>query len=174
MTPAQLLAQLGPQLFGAQWKSAMERALKIREGRIDDWSKGRGVPPPGVWLELAALVQDRRELLQRLHIPVLEMAGRPAPRIYQGELNGLEFVVEPYDDGTYPTVHLQDGTGFWEPLSDLERMIPADAIAFQLRRGDIPGEVTPAMPGARVSYPPEMRTTNAIGTFAVSTERRRR
>lgn len=71
MTPADLLANVGRALFGERWKSDMDQALGIKPGRSDDWSKGRGEPPPGVWQEVRGLLVTRRVEIDRL-LPQLE------------------------------------------------------------------------------------------------------
>lgn len=67
MTSTQILDRIGRVLFGDNYKGQMARTLMInRESTVDDWASGRSTPSPGVWLELAALLQDRTNEMPHL------------------------------------------------------------------------------------------------------------
>jgi hypothetical protein len=66
MTSAELLAAAGRALFGERWKSDMDQFLRVKSGRSDDWSKGRGEPAPGVWRDIGRLLQERHEQIPAL------------------------------------------------------------------------------------------------------------
>jgi hypothetical protein len=89
MTSGQLLTKIGRLLFGERWKSDVAHAInaeaerngetrRVTPDRIDDWSKDRGsLPPAGVWLALAGLLQDREASmaeLPRLKVAVIDLA----------------------------------------------------------------------------------------------------
>jgi hypothetical protein len=64
---AELFAAAGRALFGVRWKADMAFALEVSIDRFDDWSKGRGRPPPrGVWTEIEDLMRERSAELQKL------------------------------------------------------------------------------------------------------------
>jgi hypothetical protein len=145
MKPGELLTQVGHALFGERWKADIERALNIRPGRADDWSKGHGEPPPGVWLELARIISDRRKALPTLEAEVLAFGQRPPPRIYKCA-NGRKFSVKADADGSYPEVYFQVDTGNWEALIEGEQTLPPQATAFRFQRGQEVGHVRPIVP----------------------------
>lgn len=140
MTPAELFTQIGRALFGERWKADIEHVLKIRPGRADDWSKGHGEPPPGVWVELVRIIADRRKLLPALQTTASALSNLPPPRIYECT-NGRKISVKADADGSYPDVYYQTGTGFWEPLGGGERAIPLGSLAFRIQRGQEIGRI---------------------------------
>jgi hypothetical protein len=73
--PADLLTQVGRALFGDRWKADMAHALKVSVDRVDDWSKGRGNPPPqGVWFEIGGFIKDREDAFATLRGPIQRAA----------------------------------------------------------------------------------------------------
>ncbi len=58
---AELFATVGKALYGGQWRSEMARSRNVRAQVIDEWAAGKGPPiPPGVWAELRAELEARR------------------------------------------------------------------------------------------------------------------
>lgn len=88
MIPGDLLTQVGYALFGNRWKVEMARALQVSVDRVDAWSKQRGKPPPGVWPELARLIQDREQALPRLKLAVLDVENQPLGQTSSGAGGG--------------------------------------------------------------------------------------
>jgi hypothetical protein len=87
MTPAHLFDRASRALFGPRYKQPMAEALKLRRAdTIDDWASGRSEIPAGVWLEIAALVQDRREQLPEIHAAVLQQADPPSAPGFQTQV----------------------------------------------------------------------------------------
>ena len=170
MTPGELLTQVGHALFGERWKADIERALRIRHGRADDWSKGHGEPPPGVWLELAKIISDRRKTLPTLEAEVLVFGRRPPPRIYKCA-NGRKFSVKADADGSYPEVYFQIATGSWEPLIEGEQTIPPHATAFRFQRGREAGHARPIVPKYHSNIPRLQRERNGGRISAASNSR---
>jgi hypothetical protein len=82
MTSADLFVRSGQALCGSgsKWKEQLAAMLLVQTNTVDNWSKGFSRIPPGVWLELARYIQDRREMLAPLHAAVLLAADPPAPK----------------------------------------------------------------------------------------------
>ena len=58
---AELLAEVGKALYGAQWRSEMARNRNVRSQVVDEWAAGKGPAiPAGVWAELRAELDARR------------------------------------------------------------------------------------------------------------------
>lgn len=78
MTPAALFTRCGHALCGdgPRWKEQFATMLGVRTNTVDNMAKGTSRIPPGMWSEIAALVQDRREQLAPLHAEVLLAAER--------------------------------------------------------------------------------------------------
>jgi hypothetical protein len=73
--PSDLLGRVGRLLFGDRWKADMAAELKVSVDRVDDWSKGRGNPPPqGVWVEISGMIVQRKALIPGLERAVQEAA----------------------------------------------------------------------------------------------------
>jgi hypothetical protein len=84
-TPAQLFVACGNALHGEEFAAQLSRALMVDRTTVQKWSTGKSRVPPGVWLELAALIQDREVLLPELKVAVLEAAHPdPEPPAHQG------------------------------------------------------------------------------------------
>jgi hypothetical protein len=79
MIPAQLFARAGQALFGTgqDWKAQFGAALMIKPDTIDAMTKGKSRIPPGIWNEVAALLQDRAHELPTLKAKVLEQLTPP-------------------------------------------------------------------------------------------------
>ena len=73
MTPAALLVRVGHGLFGDWWKVDMAYAVGVSIDHIEDWSRGRGQPPRGVWRDLASFIQERERTLAGLEAHVLHL-----------------------------------------------------------------------------------------------------
>jgi hypothetical protein len=117
MNPPELFARCGQMLFGSgfDWKSQFGRALNgIRPDTIDAMTKGKSRIPPGVWNEIAELIQDleqRTRDLQTLKEGVADLTNKWPPRIYEWPTDGYKFTVWADADGTYPEVSFQDSAG---------------------------------------------------------------
>jgi hypothetical protein len=60
MTAAELFTAACRALWGDRFKAPAAATLEVSVDRVDDWSKGRGHPPPdGVWRELYDLLLAR-------------------------------------------------------------------------------------------------------------------
>lgn len=61
MTPAQHFVRCGQYLCGTgdRWKEQFAAMLQIRTNTVDNMAKGTSRIPPPMWLEIAALIQDR-------------------------------------------------------------------------------------------------------------------
>jgi hypothetical protein len=81
-TSADLFVCAGQALCGpgSKWKEQLAMMLLVQTNTVDNWSKGFSRIPPGVWLEIARYIQDRREMLAPLHAAVLQAADPPAPK----------------------------------------------------------------------------------------------
>lgn len=62
-TPADRIVRIGEALWGERWQAEMARALGVAKTTVQDWRQGRNAPRPGVWADLAAIVDDRRIVL---------------------------------------------------------------------------------------------------------------
>jgi len=156
MITADLLARVGYALFGDRWKADMARALQVSVDRVDDWSKRRGKPPQGVWLELAELIQDRERVLPRLKLAVLDVENQPLRRTYMATVS-LEVRVLPDVDGRFPKVKILNAVGSWSILPDDVRTLPAETTAFALEFDGQTGTLTETYIGGAVHYPPNMK-----------------
>ena len=66
MTPTELFNATGEALFGRAWKAELADRLEVNERQIRRWANGEYEPPSGVWLDLQALIFDRRRTLDEL------------------------------------------------------------------------------------------------------------
>lgn len=75
--PHDLLPQCGMALFGMQWQSEMARALGVTDRTVRRWFAGERIPP-GVWLDLIRLMQERSDLLDDLSDTARRVGGGAA------------------------------------------------------------------------------------------------
>jgi hypothetical protein len=76
MTPAELFTKVGRALCGRgpAWKQQFAAELGIRTDSADAMAKGDSRIPPGVWLDIAGLIQDRERALPALRSQALSLA----------------------------------------------------------------------------------------------------
>lgn len=70
MTDDKLIEAIGLALYGERWKAEVARDLAVSRDTVDDWSKGRMRPRPGVWLELEKICQAKAAALEKLAQPI--------------------------------------------------------------------------------------------------------
>jgi len=91
MTPAGIFATCGRILYGPHYRQTLADALKVSRQRVDDWSKGRGNPPPhGVWNDLLGLLQDRANELPQIQAAAQHFADYTAPIVQRITLTYVE------------------------------------------------------------------------------------
>jgi hypothetical protein len=94
-TASRAFLQIGRALFGDHFKAPMAAALEISVDRVDDWSKGRGNPPPaGVWRDLVQILDDRLSNLPRLRTAALVAANATGLRLTAVDFQGTHIVVD--------------------------------------------------------------------------------
>lgn len=74
-----LIAEAGQLLFGSQWQSDLAAALKVSRRAVQRWRVGDDEPRPGVWTDIAALVDARISELRRMR-PVLVAQAKASTR----------------------------------------------------------------------------------------------
>lgn len=58
-----LLDRVGRALYGTAYQTELSRTLDVRRDTVRRWLSGREAVPPGVWVELASALAERRETL---------------------------------------------------------------------------------------------------------------
>jgi DNA-binding XRE family transcriptional regulator len=81
MNEPKLIAEIGEALFGERWKSDLARELGVSRDTVDDWTKERMKPRPGVYRDLAKIVERRQAELNKL--PAKIAAGLAAAEARQ-------------------------------------------------------------------------------------------
>jgi len=89
MNAAQIFTRAGQALFGSgqDWKAQFGAALMIKPDTIDAMTKGKSRISPGIWSDLAGLLQDRAQELPTLRVKVLELvvlSSAPAAPVVTG------------------------------------------------------------------------------------------
>ena len=74
MTSAELFTATGEALYGPLWRSELGRILGYDEKQVRRWASGEYPPPVGVWADLAAMVEDKRQILADLAKPISDAA----------------------------------------------------------------------------------------------------
>lgn len=74
---AETIKAAGIALYGERYKADLAAALGVSRDTVDDWGKGRMRPRPGVWTDLAKLVDDRSKTLAKL-APAIDELGAAA------------------------------------------------------------------------------------------------
>lgn len=74
MTPAQLFTRAGILLYGDEFTAPLAKALNVERSTVRKMADGKSRVMPGMWLELAALIQDREAALPALKVAVLRAA----------------------------------------------------------------------------------------------------
>lgn len=72
--PHDLLPQVGEALWGSRWQTDMAEALSISDRTVRRWIAGERIPP-GVWLDLIRLMQERSMLLDDLSNQARDVGG---------------------------------------------------------------------------------------------------
>jgi hypothetical protein len=80
MTPAELFTAVGRALYGEQFVAPLAARLEVDRNTVGKWAAGKSRVPPGVWLELAGLIQDLEAALPALKVAVLELADKSSSR----------------------------------------------------------------------------------------------
>lgn len=88
MPPGALFTRCGHALFGdgMSWKLQFGLALGVKTDSIDAFAKGEKRIPPGLWLDIAGLIQDREIALAGLKVAVdqcINPEPSPAPGGFQ-------------------------------------------------------------------------------------------
>lgn len=66
MRPLLLLHAIGEALWGSRWQSDMAEALGVQSRTVRRWVAGETEIPPGVWVDLLRLMQERAARLDEL------------------------------------------------------------------------------------------------------------
>jgi hypothetical protein len=135
MTPAQLFARAGQALFGTgqDWKAQFGRALMIKSDSIDSMTKGDSRIPPGVWREVADMLEHRgREL------PTLRTKALLALNVASFKITMKSF------DGTHIVVGAKPGILFEGSLQACEQWV-ANQMAMVMGAVPTAVELTPSL-----------------------------
>ena len=150
------LARAGAALFGPDFKAPLAAALSIKTSTLDDMTKGRSSIPSRMWNEIAALLQDREELLPAIKGKAFDHAALPVHRLYRGP-GGIEFGIVPDTQGRWPRVQYSSvGVPIsrnWIALDDGERRLPDNAAAFRLEFEGEMGNPIELFIGGEIDYP---------------------
>ena len=66
-TTATLIRQVGEALWGERhWRAEMADALGVDDRPLRRWCAGEVEPPPGVWRDLAEIIESRRAQLSHV------------------------------------------------------------------------------------------------------------
>jgi transcriptional regulator GlxA family with amidase domain len=71
---SRLLAEAGEALYGPRWQCELARQLGVSDRTMRRWAAGTHAVPPGVYVDLLRLTQERAALLDAL-APRLREAG---------------------------------------------------------------------------------------------------
>jgi hypothetical protein len=85
--PAQTFTAVGRALYGDDFVAPLASRLGVERNTVGKWAGGKSRVPPGVWLELAALIQDRERNLPALRGHALSFAEMDQVVINRMELN---------------------------------------------------------------------------------------
>lgn len=69
-----LLTQCGEALWGARWQSDLAEAVCVSDRTVRRWVAGERIPP-GVFVDLMRIMQERAQLLDDLTQEVKQVAG---------------------------------------------------------------------------------------------------
>jgi hypothetical protein len=58
-----LLRAVGEVIWGPHWRREMVSALGVGDRPLRRWAAGEVEPPPGVWRELLATIEERQQQL---------------------------------------------------------------------------------------------------------------
>ena len=63
---SRLLVECGEALYGTRWQSELARELAVSDRTVRRWAAGTHDVPPGLWLDLLRLTQERAAVLDGL------------------------------------------------------------------------------------------------------------
>lgn len=63
---SRLLVECGEALYGQQWQSALARDLGVADRTVRRWVAGTSEVPPGLYVDLLRLTQERAAVLDAL------------------------------------------------------------------------------------------------------------
>lgn len=63
---SRLLVECGEALYGPRWQSDLARDLGVSDRTMRRWAAGTTDVPPGLWVDLLRLTQERAEALDSL------------------------------------------------------------------------------------------------------------
>jgi DNA-binding transcriptional regulator YdaS (Cro superfamily) len=63
---SRLLVECGEALYGPQWQSALARDLGVADRTVRRWVAGTSEVPPGLYVDLLRLTQERAAALDAL------------------------------------------------------------------------------------------------------------
>lgn len=63
---SRLLVECGEALFGPRWQSELARALQVSDRTVRRWVAGTSEVPPGLYVDLLRLTQERAAVLDDL------------------------------------------------------------------------------------------------------------
>lgn len=75
MTPADLFGRAAQTLFGAEYVAPMAKALNVERSTVRKMANGQSRVAPGMWQEIADLIEERERVLPALKAAVLKEAG---------------------------------------------------------------------------------------------------
>ena len=87
-SPASLFAQCGEALLGERFKAPLAELLGVRVDTVDAMSKGRSRIPPGIWREIAVLLNDRGHKIPALQAAALDFSLTPSVGIERAGVAG--------------------------------------------------------------------------------------
>jgi hypothetical protein len=73
---------VGRALYGEEFTAPLAAVLEVDRNTVGKWAAGKTRVPPGVWLELAGIIQDREcttPSLPELKVAVLQWAKSKGP-----------------------------------------------------------------------------------------------
>ncbi len=63
---SRLLVECGEALFGPRWQSELARELQVSDRTVRRWVAGTSEVPPGLYVDLLRLTQERAAVLDAL------------------------------------------------------------------------------------------------------------
>lgn len=76
MTPSTLFTRCATALFGPEFVAPLANALGIDKNTVGKFRDGKSRVPPGVWRDVAVLMQDREIELAVLKVDAIGLADR--------------------------------------------------------------------------------------------------
>jgi hypothetical protein len=149
---ATLLRSIGEKLFGQHWQSELSGAVSVNERSLRRWLSGQDEIPPGVWSELAMIVDSRWINMRELGYQIQDLS-RIA--VYSFEI---------FDTAKGDYVR---NTSSKRTAADIERfggrIIPGTQQLVDVRTLDDKGRYIPPSDGAQWSVGDVASTTEGHG-----------